>query len=62
MYVIRVRTGFCNYFVQDLKSKHVRMTPRRDFAMEFRTAEEARRHLREGEEVVWTDAKHPGGY
>jgi hypothetical protein len=61
MYVIRVRSGFCDYFVQDLEAKHVRLTCRRDFAVEFRAADEARKHARSGEEVVYTTAKHPRG-
>lgn len=46
MYVIRVATGFCQYFVQHIEigRQHVRYTSMAARAARFRTAAEARKH------------------
>jgi hypothetical protein len=55
MYVIVVRTGFCNYYVQLLRSEseHVRHHCLLSLAVRFRTSDEARKHVRSGEELEW---------
>ena len=54
-YVLVARTGFCDSFVQSIhpSAQHLRHTSHRERAVRFRTSDEARRHRRSGEELVW---------
>lgn len=54
-YVLVAPTGFVEYFVQyvDPERQHMRHTPSRDRAHQFRTSDDARKHRRGSEELRW---------